>query len=45
MRAMADLLETIITLFLVFILLAGSAIGMVVIFIQCIYYMQDEDDK
>ena len=42
---MADLLETIITLFLVFILLAGSVIGMVVIFIQCIYYMQDEDEK
>jgi type III secretory pathway component EscS len=42
---MADLLETIITLLLVFILLAGSVIGMVVIFIQCIYYMQDEDDK
>ena len=42
---MADLLETIITLLLVFILLAGSVIGMVVIFIQCIYYMQDEDEK
>lgn len=42
---MADLLETIITLLLVFVLLAGSVIGMVVIFIQCIYYMQDEDDK
>ena len=42
---MADLLETIFTLFLVFILLAGSVIGMIVIFIQCIFYMQDEDDK
>ena len=42
---MADLLETVITLFLVFVLLAGSVIGMVVIFIQCIYYMQDEDNK
>ena len=40
---MADLLETIFTLFLVFILLAGSVIGMIVI--QCIFYMQDEDDK
>ena len=42
---MADLLETIFTLFLVFILFAGSVIGMIVIFIQCIFYMQDEDDK
>ena len=42
---MADLLETIFTLFLVFAFLAGSVIGVTVIFIQCIYYMQDEDDK
>jgi type III secretory pathway component EscS len=42
---MADLLETIFTLFLVFAFLAGSVIGVAVIFIQCIYHMQDEDDK
>jgi hypothetical protein len=42
---MADLLGTIFALFLVFVFLAGSVIVMAVIFIQCIYYMQDEDDK
>lgn len=42
---MADLLETILSLFLIFMFVAGAISIVVVIFIQSILYIQDEDDK